>query len=274
MPLTTEPLARETSATMALEKFGIQLKICFEPLSPKVKQYYICILEHKTTVYSTGIKVANECGCINFGDRFVFENVANTFNIKVSLYSLTVKVSTSKCTRTSLLKRRPQVPMMTLSGVTHIGLLNAKNRKFSLKNAVNITGPEHKLLTTVEVTLHWPKLVKGFLTLGFSRLDRQPRWNKRWTILEDGQLKYFNFPSDELFCAPVGIVDVRKCASIIETSSVEYMMKKTLMLVFNSNQNSLVKLYICADTRKEQLMWLEKFKAIIQLKTDWSELEN
>lgn len=161
-----------------------------EPFSSEVEQYYMCILEYKTTIYSTNIKMANEYGCIGFGDRFIFENVTNTSAIKVRLYSLTVKLSTTKYLE-------PQrLPLMTLIGVASIGLFNAKYMSFVFENS------EHQLHTTVRATLNWPKPVKNFFNMGFSESERQPKWNKRWTVLEEGQLKHFSFASDELFCPP------------------------------------------------------------------------
>jgi len=269
----TEP-AGETSATIVMEELLCQLN---EPnnrrFSPEVEQYYMCILEHKTTVYGTGIKMANEYGCIGFGDRFIFENVTNTSDIKISLYSLTVKPSKTKCLGICWMKRRPKMPMMTLIGVACIGLFTAKDETFVFKNCDNVRGLEHQLHTNVRATLNWPKPVKGFLNMGFSESDRQPTWNKRWAVLEEGKLKYFNFPSDELFCSPIGVVDIRECTSI-KSSPFKFMMKKTVMLVFiNSNKNTVLKLYICADTNREQLIWLERFNASIKLKNVWLQLK-
>lgn len=138
----TQP-AKGTSTTIVMEELLCQLNVKKdEPFSSEVEQYYMCILEYKTTIYSTNIKMANEYGCIGFGDRFIFENVTNTSAIKVRLYSLTVKLSTTKYLE-------PQrLPLMTLIGVARIGLFNAKYMSFVFENS------EHQLHTTVRATLN------------------------------------------------------------------------------------------------------------------------
>lgn len=260
----------ETSATIIVEKLICRFNISENLNRLHLDTFFLCILEHKATVYSTTVKVLNAKGCINFGGHFIFENVSNTFNIKVSVYSLTVKTGTTSCVNFALLRRRPQLPMMSLIGVARIGLLNAKYRTFSLRNAENVLRPEYKLHAAVEANLNWPTTFKTFLTVGSTRTDEEPTWTRKWCVLEDGQMKFYTTSSDEMFSNPINVMDVRECQSV-ECSPIKYSNTSALMLVFNDDQED--KIFVSADTEDDVCVLLNKIKGILKLKDEWIALK-
>lgn len=262
-----EPI-NEAVARVTIEKLKCTLNLPQETSSKR--QYFVCILQHKTTVYSTKIAAANNQGFVDLGGFFIFENVSNTFNIKIQLYSVTLPKHSKGCLLLPFLRGNRKVPLMELVGEVPIGMLNIKNKKFTFKNSENNKSNEHKLLASIEASVVWPEPLRGFMTVGTGKIDQYPTWNKRWCVMEEAILSYYNYPSDERFATPLGTVDLKLCKSI-DNDSVKYMGQKTLRL-FTEEENNFKRVFLCPDNDYDS--WSKHLDTVLKLNNQWNTFRN
>lgn len=262
--------ASETDARVTVENIRCSLDAS-EDTCPLVKHYYICTLQHKTTIYVTRFAQTNKRGSIHFGGFFIFDNVTNTFNIKVKLYRVTILQETRNCLTLPFLKSPLKLPMMEFVGKGHIVILNVKKKKIMLKNDGSLKSLQCNMIACIDVSLNWPEPLKGFLTIGTGRLDQQPVWNRRWCVLEDAKLLYYNFPCQENVHSPVGIIDLQQCKGC-DKSDFNYLSKKTLRLFLDDGKD-FKRILICPDNHKDYELWFKNFHIVLTLSQQWDVLK-
>ncbi|CAG9764843.1 unnamed protein product [Ceutorhynchus assimilis] len=256
-----EPI-NEAVARVTMEKLKFKLNLPQENRN-KIK-YFVCILQHKTTVYSTKFATANSQGLIDLGGFFIFQNISNTFNIKIQLYSITLPKNSKGCMLLPFSRRACKVPLMELVGTLPVNILNINNERFTFNNS------EHKLLVSIEASVVWPEPLRGFMTVGTGKIDQYPTWDKRWCVMEKAILSYYNYPSDESCNSPLGTVDLKLCKSV-DGDTVKYMEQKTLRL-FIEKENNLERVFLSPDTDYD--LWSKHLDIVLKLNNQWSSLEN
>lgn len=119
-------------------------------------------------------------------------------------------------------------------------------------------------------TVYLDVKIRGFLTVGIENEQSCTIWNRRWCVLENSSLKYWNYPSEENAPA-LGIVDLSYCIeqkiAVADRSSCA--RSRTLFLPIK-NGNSIKKYLLAADTTKDMVMWEKELNFVVRSLTTWN----
>lgn len=110
----------------------------------------------------------------------------------------------------------------------------------------------------------------GFLTIGEEATGNYT-WNRKWCVLEGTIIKYWNYPIDEEFKAPIGVLDLKKSTTTtIKLAQRNICAKpRTFLIEFDAN-----KFYFSADTSEDLKVWLNILDEITICLNGWNLLSN
>lgn len=112
--------------------------------------------------------------------------------------------------------------------------------------------------------------ISGFLTVGIENEQSCTLWSRRWCVLDNSNLKYWNYPSEET-SPPLGIVDLTYCLEQKITIADRSSCARPRTLLIPIKSNSTVKKYmLSADTTKDMEMWEKELNFVLRSLTTWS----
>lgn len=118
----------------------------------------------------------------------------------------------------------------------------------------------------------------GFLTIG-TETGKSITWNREWCFFQGFVLKYWNYPSQQEFVEPIGIIDISYCIASSITQAdrtlcarartllleLEYMCKKT-------NTHSIRNYYLSADNLEEMDDWKRRLNFALNSLRNWKQM--
>lgn len=112
--------------------------------------------------------------------------------------------------------------------------------------------------------------ISGFLTVGIENEQSCTIWNRRWCVLENRNLSYWNYPSEEAGC-PLGVVDLTFCIEqkIRLADRTSCARSKTLLVPIKSG-DTVKKYLLSADSGKDVEMWEKELNFVIKNLTTWN----
>lgn len=112
--------------------------------------------------------------------------------------------------------------------------------------------------------------ISGFLTVGVENDQSCTIWNRRWCVLENSNLKYWNYPSEEA-TLPLGIVDLSYCIEQrIALADRSFCARPRTLLVSLNCNNTLKRYLLSTDSAKDLKMWEKELNFIIRSLTTWN----
>lgn len=170
-----------------------------------------------------------------------------------------------------------EVPYIKTSAFRLLGrccIRNADLSKTKQQSLVLHDSPIHsrispRFTTNITSKTHLDVKISGFLTVGVENEQSCTIWNRRWCVLENSNLKYWNYPSEET-SIPLGVVDLSYC--IEQTISLadrrSCARPRTLLVPIQSN-NTLRKYLLSTDSTKDLEMWEKELNFVIRSLTTW-----
>ncbi|KAJ8963837.1 hypothetical protein NQ314_005352 [Rhamnusium bicolor] len=216
-------------------------------------QHYVCLLHSGVTVLASDIILPEENGDLIVTDCFKFNNLLSDFEIHIGLYRLNIQNQNKKSIRSSWRFKKSinnndqtysQISFFRLLGNTKIeilGLTESGNYKLENIPPNATTTLSDSFIADIESSVEINNKTSGFLNIGTSRL----LWTRRWCVLEDCCLKYWNYPSDVNEMNPIGTFNLLYCSTYPVTSSLQINnITKSCILVNLIHQKSL---HTCAS---------------------------
>lgn len=127
----------------------------------------------------------------------------------------------------------------------------------------------------------------GFLTVG-SQTGSCASWSRRWCYLEGPKLYYWNYPTEQGHCEPIGIIDLsysvtssvsqvdrELCARprtlLLETGRLSSPQDKdSLVMVLCNASYTITRHYLQADNYEEMVNWKKRLNSVVAALRNWN----
>ncbi|CAG9764863.1 unnamed protein product [Ceutorhynchus assimilis] len=269
-----------------------------ESPTKKLDEHFVIVVTSGKTVLASQVLVADDDGNVKSDKKFHLSELATYFGASVAIYSMKVKhdknldskhrkkdrklpcpstknffnLHSHKSSRKNLLvdsisSIKPS--SFTLLGSCAIRCSDLEKTHFRMHHVPLSSSLEGYFTATLNASVKLNNRTSGFLTIGFEDKSH-PTWNRRWCVLEGSLLRYWNYPSEEFSCAPIGTIDL---ANATEKSSAADRCvcprPKSLCLLIKNTENVVLKYFLSADNLEEKLGWLEEINLVIGTLTVW-----
>lgn len=268
-----------------------------ETPTKKIDEYFVIVVTSVKTVLASQVLVADNNGEVKSDKKFHLSELATYFGASVAIYSMKVKHDKHNSKDH---KKDRKLPCPSTKSFFNLNSHKSSRRNLLVDNISSIKPSSFSLLGSCAIHCsdlekthfrmhHVPlssslegyftaslngnvKLINrtsGFLTIGFEDKSH-PTWNRRWCVLEGSLLKYWNYPSEEFSCKPIGTIDL---ANATEKSSPADRCvcprPKSLCLLIKNTENVVLKYFLSADNLEEKLGWLEEINLVFGTLTVW-----
>lgn len=277
---------------------SVELNNTHFPLKPELTtekdfiNYYLLAVKCDQVLYTS--ELLDEINCINFVQRFVFNEIQPNFEIHVRIYCIRLKnnaKSYSHETKFHLTRRNTCPSPKKLFHKSHKykvvkqGETGRRETKFKLDgecvlNVNHLRKGEKFVLTNVrecsrllghftlqsKIDVHLMEKISGFLTTATQR-DGYPIWNRRWCLLEGHTIRYWNYPVEENVLEPLNVIDLKEC-TVNKVQAVDRTVcarAKTILLpVKNENY------FLSADAVNEFDEWKMRINFVLNSLYKWN----
>lgn len=105
----------------------------------------------------------------------------------------------------------------------------------------------------------------GFITLGVERKEHI-MWNRKWCVLDRHQLRFWNYPNDEVYKTPLNIINLKNAYHVSLVEREICTKRKTLVMKTFSPK---ITYYLHVDTWTELNEWCEDLNNLIENLRGW-----
>ncbi|XP_046484802.1 anillin-like [Neodiprion pinetum] len=309
---------------VTIKNFSLPLKediLEFECRTGDFVQWFVIAVSQGPTVWATRpISCPVQSPRIIFPDSFFIANLPPNFKITIRIYCLKLRRTTfnhddkyhlNKAERQAtcpspkkLILRRSDRPLSP-GRQRHIESVPIRNTSFVLSGMVELylhdlsltsPWPLTSLLTgsvlygTIDLTLSSKLQLSvyhaGFLTHG-DEAGGFAAWNRRWCVLQNQTLMFWNYPCDQEEKQPLATIDLSNCTSpeinavdrsmcakprtlLIETFRERNVSDRNSMLLECRLSCTVIRNLLCCDTLKDLNLWKSKINRVVSALRDWN----
>ncbi|CAH0550334.1 unnamed protein product [Brassicogethes aeneus] len=256
-----------------------------------VSTYFVCLATCGTKVIASPVIKAKE-GSLKIPIDFLFRKLNRYFELTVSIYALQVnnKKPTVKKTKKSFaspIKLFQMAKNHCHKNVTNVDdevlqtsfvlwcqmtvdKQNIQDECYKMTSMSRFSQLDDSVFMEVESEVNLKSDVSGFLTI--ANYDGNGIiWSRRWCSLEGCRLKYWNYPSEELTKAPMGIIDFQYCISktIGQADRMICPRQKTLQIQ-TKNKDIITNHLLSCDNADEFHKWQGQLNYVIDSIRKWN----
>lgn len=153
-------------------------------------------------------------------------------------------------------------------------LPNAKMSKqiFEFATATNL---KNHVELNVNYAVKLNEKYSGFLTIG-TESNGAILWTRRWCVLLQGRLNYWNYPNEEYEMVPIDCFDLKNSLSAKIDSAERKLCPrpKTLLLeLCQNNTDQIARFFLSVDTLNEMQTWKNKINAVLFCLKSWKRMK-
>lgn len=136
------------------------------------------------------------------------------------------------------------------------------------------------ILMNVESEVHITETTEGFLTIG-KETGGCITWNRRWCVLQQHELKYWNYPCDTDTSEPLEVIDLTLCATSVIGSADRKMCARPRTLFIETIKNidqsptsdNRIQRFLSADSNNDKKNWENKLNSVISFLRNWNRMK-
>lgn len=129
----------------------------------------------------------------------------------------------------------------------------------------------------VERQVHIAETIEGFLTVGKETGDCIT-WNRRWCVLQQSKIKYWNYPCETDTSPPLEVIDLTLCGNSEIASAPRSICArpKTFLIEIIKDTDQLpcyencFRRFLSADSNKDKKNWENKLNSVISFLRNWN----
>uniref|UniRef100_A0A8C7G547 Anillin n=1 Tax=Oncorhynchus kisutch TaxID=8019 RepID=A0A8C7G547_ONCKI len=250
-----------------------------------------------TPLASTSSAISGDA--ITFSTKFTMPDVSNDFAIDIEVYCLVQKRELNPDKRKKPSKSKAITPKRFLSvmvaspggpntvrtsnfvlvGSHKLTLASIGKNKFLLEKVPFLCPMEGHIYLKMQCEVGSLVEERGFLTM-FEDVSGFGAWHRRWCVLSGYCISYWTYPDDEKRKNPMGRINLANCISRkVEPANREFCARPNtfeLITVRPQRENDretlvsqckntmcVTKNWLCADTKDERNLWMQKLNQIL-----------
>ncbi|XP_021415853.2 anillin isoform X1 [Oncorhynchus mykiss] len=166
-----------------------------------------------------------------------------------------------------------------LVGSHKLTLASIGKNKFSLEKVPFLCPLEGHLYLKMQCEVGSLVEERGFLTM-FEDVSGFGAWHRRWCVLSGYSISYWTYPDDEKRKKPIGRINLANCTSCkVEPANREFCARPNTFELITvrpqresdietlvsqcKNTMCVTKNWLCADTKDERNVWMQKLNQIL-----------
>uniref|UniRef100_A0A4W5PJL3 Anillin n=1 Tax=Hucho hucho TaxID=62062 RepID=A0A4W5PJL3_9TELE len=166
-----------------------------------------------------------------------------------------------------------------LVGSHKLTLASIGKNKFSLEKVPFLCPLEGHLYLKMQCEVGSLVEERGFLTM-FEDVSGFGAWHRRWCVLSGYSISYWTYPDDEKRKNPIGRINLANCTSCkVEPANREFCARPNTFELITvrpqresdietlvsqcKNTMCVTKNWLCADTKDERNLWMQKLNQIL-----------
>ncbi|XP_038822444.1 anillin-like isoform X3 [Salvelinus namaycush] len=292
-----------SKGSISLLELRLPLKadfVCSAANKPEWSSHYFFIMIRAgaentvaTPLASTSSAISGDA--ITFSTKFTMPDVSNDFAIDIEVYCLVQKreLNPDKRKKPSKSKKSSLTPVVAspggpntvrtsnfvLVGSHKLTLASIGKNKFLLEKVPFLCPMEGHIYLKMQYEVGSLVEERGFLTM-FEDVSGFGAWHRRWCVLSGYCISYWTYPDDEKRKNPMGRINLANCTSRkVEPANREFCARPNtfeLITVRPQRENDretlvsqcentmcVTKNWLCADTKDERNLWMQKLNQIL-----------
>ncbi|XP_055732883.1 anillin-like isoform X3 [Salvelinus fontinalis] len=292
-----------SKGSISLLELRLPLKadfVCSAANKPEWSSHYFFIMIRAgaentvaTPLASTSSAISGDA--ITFSTKFTMPDVSNDFAIDIEVYCLVQKreLNPDKRKKPSKSKKSSLTPVVAspggpntvrtsnfvLVGSHKLTLASIGKNKFLLEKVPFLCPMEGHIYLKMQCEVGSLVEERGFLTM-FEDVSGFGAWHRRWCVLSGYCISYWTYPDDEKRKNPMGRINLANCTSRkVEPANREFCARPNtfeLITVRPQRENDretlvsqcentmcVTKNWLCADTKDERNLWMQKLNQIL-----------
>uniref|UniRef100_A0A8C7PU36 Anillin n=1 Tax=Oncorhynchus mykiss TaxID=8022 RepID=A0A8C7PU36_ONCMY len=276
--------------------------VCSAASKPEWSSHYFFIMIRAgaentvaTPLASTSSAISGDA--ITFSTKFTMPDVSNDFAIDIEVYCLVQKreLNPDKRKKPSNLNKKysslfavvasPGGPNtvrtsnFVLVGSHKLTLASIGKNKFLLEKVPFLCPMEGHIYLKMQCEVGSLVEERGFLTM-FEDVSGFGAWHRRWCVLSGYCISYWTYPDDEKRKNPMGRINLANCISRkVEPANREFCARPNTFELITvrpqreddretlvsqcKNTMCVTKNWLCADTKDERNLWMQKLNQIL-----------
>uniref|UniRef100_A0A8C7M9I4 Anillin n=1 Tax=Oncorhynchus kisutch TaxID=8019 RepID=A0A8C7M9I4_ONCKI len=275
--------------------------VCSAASKPECSSHYFFIMIRAgaentvaTPLASTSSAISGDA--ITFSTKFTMPDVSNDFAIDIEVYCLVQKreLNPDKRKKPSNLNKKSSLFAVVASpggpntvrtsnfvlvGSHKLTLASIGKNKFLLEKVPFLCPMEGHIYLKMQCEVGSLVEERGFLTM-FEDVSGFGAWHRRWCVLSGYCISYWTYPDDEKRKNPMGRINLANCISRkVEPANREFCARPNtfeLITVRPQRENDretlvsqckntmcVTKNWLCADTKDERNLWMQKLNQIL-----------
>lgn len=283
---TENPIER---GTINIFNLCLNLKISASSVKhDKLDTWYVILLRCDDIVMASQLcPVLKDENLLKITEKFSFNDLLNKFIIHIEIHCLGLKTDKKLFRRNS---KNQDIGLFEAHSTSTIDI--SKTSEFLLKDSFNLSLDNLKYFSQVEFgsgiimefNSSWNIESRvnfgGFVGIGRD-VGEYKVWDRKWCLLEDCFLKYWNYPSDKDYQTPLRSIDLRHC-TVVQSLNTECPWSRTFILeeivslqqktnetVESVSTPMTIKHFFCADTLQEMSEWCLELNRHLELLQKW-----
>ncbi|XP_066147406.1 anillin-like isoform X2 [Euwallacea fornicatus] len=259
-------------------------------------EHFVIVVSSGRTVLASKVLQANINGEVKPDKPFKLTGLRNDSAVRVAVYSIRVKqghegVKTNKACpspkglfhlnrhhyksqRKNLLVDNIstiKASSFNLCGSCTIDCGELQKGHFRMRNVPLSSSLEGFFTCSLKGNVILTNRTSDFLTIGFEDKGHL-LWNRRWCVLDGAELKYWNYPSEEFCCSPIGNVSLKLALEPCRPAdrSICPRSKSLSLLIKGKEEEEVVNYFLAFDSSEEKKRWLGDINFVIGTLSAWN----